>query len=311
MPPIHAPATLLALVLVPPAFAQELADPAPRETELAAERVVVPLNTSTGYAVLDVRFGDAGPFALIFDTGASMTVLDKDLAVELGLEVTGETFLGDPTDPMANRADEIVIPELAIGDAYFLDMNAVAWARPGALQRVQRGLVGLPTFRDCLVTLDYARGELRIEKGELPPANGRDVIDVRVSEYGLIEVPVTINGRTIFAHLDSGNPRSVVLPEEFMETVDIVEGSLRTARANLASGTLEFQTARLNDPITIGPVTLETPSVSFNSALGSANVGRSFLSEAAVMIDQKNRRMRIRLNGQDEDTEPSEAAGSR
>lgn len=297
---------LLSLALFAPASAQGQhgRGPGPLETELPDFTVVYPLDASSGYPRLEVMINGTGPYSMIFDTGASVTVLDKDFATELGLEVLGQTRIGDPTNPQALLVDRIAIPELSLGDAYFVGGRGVAWDRPLAMRRrLTRGILGLPTFSNCLVTLDYEKKEIRIEKGALPPVNGRDIIPIDVST-GSVQFEILIDGKPYPAVLDSGNPGNPMLPNSLMEKMDLVEGSTSKSQARMVNSTIEFTAARITNEFSIGPLTMDGSRVNFGSPTDRINFGRSLLDKVAITLDLEHGRMRIREHGQAEHQTP-------
>ena len=268
----------------------------PRTTTIAGREAVLPLDLSTGHAIVQVEIDGLGPFPLLFDTGASATTLDRDLAEELGLPVVGETTGGDPSDPSALTIELVVIPTLTLGAASFEEIIAGSWNRPRSLGGgATRGILGLPTFEDCLLTIDYEKRELRIARGKLAPADGDpNIVALRRSDTGLISVPLRLpSGREIDAHLDTGNQSSVFVPAELEAELNIVEGSRREGAGARASGNVTFLTAQLDGNLTVGPLVMHNPEIRFDSKMDHANLGLDFFRRAQVTIDLANERMRI------------------
>lgn len=286
----------LALALVPLLPLQEEDDFGPRETRLPKKEVVIPIDVSTGHVFVDVAIDGRGPFPMLLDTGASGWLLDQDLADELGLPSVGETVAGDPSNPSALRLGLAVLPSVALGDAHFEEIVTATWDRPAAMRSgVERGIVGLPTFEDCLFTLDYAKGELRLARGALPaPTEDPRVVAFHRRDNGLISVPLGLpGGVTVDAHVDSGNQSTVFVPAAFEDELSIVDGSRRTGYGSRASGPVEFVYARLDGDFTIGPLTLRNPDFRLDSAMSHANIGRTLFEAAVVTVDLANERMRI------------------
>jgi hypothetical protein len=219
-------------------------------------------------------------------------LVNKDLAEELGLEVTGTTRLGDPSNPEANEADTVVLDSLQIGDALFEEVDAVSWEPPGLGAMGIRGIVGMPVFRHCLVTIDRTGGVIRIEQGALPEPDGGEIVPFVRDAFGVISIPIDVAGVEVNAHLDSGNSGSIGLPRSIEETTPIVEGTRKTGRGMRASGPVEFTIGILDGDVRVGPILMESPEVRF-SDLPHGNIGASFLARCSVTIDQVNLRLRI------------------
>jgi hypothetical protein len=286
---------LLALACTAPLrSAQEESDSGgPRRTELALDPVVVPMEVIAGTPIVEVWFGDSGPHRMILDTGASGLVLYGDLAKELGLEVVGQTRIGDPSNPGAILVDRVRVETLSIGDAHFEDIEAVAWESslrgPGT-----RGIVGLPVFADCTFTLDYPASELRITLAPLPEPDGEHVRALRRDAMGLLLVPVTVAGREHAAHIDSGNSASLVLPEGMRPHVPLVAGTEREGRGRRASGDVVFVVGTLDGDVHFGGVTFARPEIRFSPGQPVLNVGHDLLRGFALSIDQPRGRIAFR-----------------
>ena len=286
----------LALLLVPVVSVQDEGF-GPKETHLPDEEVVIPIDVSTGHAIVDVKIDGKGPFPLFLDTAASGSMLDQDLVEELGLPVVGQTLGGDPSDPTALQLDLVAVSTVELGDVRFEEITAASWDRPAAARGGrERGILGLPTFEECLFTLDYEKGELRLSRGTLPePREDAQVVSFHRRDNGLISVPLGLPGDlSVDAHFDSGNQSTVFVPAAFEGRLPIVEGSRRMGRGMRASGPVEFVFARLDGDLTVGPLTLRNPKIRYDGKLPHANVGRTFLEGAEVTVDLASERMRIR-----------------
>lgn len=265
--------------------------PGPRTTELP-ELVQVPMEEGFQWSVVEVWIDGAGPFRMILDTGASTTVLNQDLVEELGLESLGEDRIGDPSDPLANVVDVLDLGEVRFGDAVFTHVPAVGW-RTGAIAPLAglRGVLGLPTFRDGLLTLDYPARTVELRPGALPEPDGKTVLPMRM--HPIATIPITVAGQPFVADLDAGNASSLVLPRSWLDRMPLIEGERRTGQGQRANGPVEFTIARLDGSVQIGQYTFERPEIRFDEGLTDANVGYELLRGFSVTLDQRNQRVRL------------------
>jgi hypothetical protein len=283
------------LALLPLSLVQEGPVPAelrgPATTEIP-ELVQVPMQEGLQWTVVEVWIEGAGPFPMVLDTGASTTVLNQDLVEELGLESQGISHIGDPRDPLANKVDALDLGEVVLGDAVFLHVAAVGW-RTGAIVPLPgvRGVLGLPTFHDCLLTLDYPGRMVEVRPGTLPEPDGLTVLEMPID--AIPTFPITVDGRRFLAHLDAGNASSLVLPASWQDQMPLVDGSLRTGRGMRANGPVEFTSAILDGQVQIGQHVFERPEIRFDEGLTDANVGYELLKGFAVTLDQRNQRVRL------------------
>ena len=75
------------------------------------EQAVIPMPTTAGRHLVQVRIGDAGPYTFLIDTGSTISAIDAQLAKSLGLKIVGEILVGAPgggasgSQPCVHAAD--------------------------------------------------------------------------------------------------------------------------------------------------------------------------------------------------------------
>ncbi len=266
-------------------------DQKPRRIELATPEVAAPLRLEKGRPLVDVTVNGKGPFPFVLDTGAGGTVLEGDLVQELGLPTIGEVHIGDPIHPHGLAAKQVKIDRLAIGGLTLSDMTATAVENSGFREHLgARGVLGMPLFRELLLTLDYAGGQVRIARGELPDSDGKEVLSFRPG-HG-IRVPITVGTLSLDADVDTGSPAAVSLPEEYMEKLPLEGKPVAIGKARTVTAEFTVYGATLKGAVQIGSHRLENPALRFNK-LPIANIGGEVLGRFAITIDQKNRRIRF------------------
>ncbi len=109
-----------------------------------------------------------GPFNFIFDTGASMTIIEKQTAEELGLcdrasatrEALGAggTVTSSILDVESIKIDNVEAKDIQVG---VMDLSNVA--KCGCLGELG-GIIGYNFMKDHKVTIDYPKQEISFEK---------------------------------------------------------------------------------------------------------------------------------------------------
>lgn len=135
--------------------------------------VVVPFEMlKSGHMAVSVMVNDKGPYLLIFDTGAPMSLVNNKLASDSGL------FKGKLKSPFAlfGSQGNVKIKKLTVGEQSAEDVDAIVMDHPTvdalarALDKPLYGIVGFPFFARFKVTLDYkAKTMTLVPSGYEPP----------------------------------------------------------------------------------------------------------------------------------------------
>jgi predicted aspartyl protease len=249
-----------------------------------------------GRVLVEVRIDGKGPYRFILDTGAAGGGrIGRELADRLGLKVVGQAVTGDPSGKNRQTVDLVEAGSLAVGDLTFTGVKLSVGVLPSPPGEAEsEGVLGVGLFEDHLLTLDYPARKVRIEKGTLPPADGREILDFE-SPHGVPSVRIRVGDLEVAADVDSGNQRGeVVLPASYLGKVPLEGEPKGVGHARTTFNEIEIKQARLKGAARIGAHSVEGPLVDFVEIFPVANVGHAFLRRFAVTIDQKNHRIRFR-----------------
>jgi hypothetical protein len=145
---------------------------APPKPPAAAKPVTVPFELlKSGHMTVQVKVNGKGPYRLIFDTGAPITLLNNKVAKEAGL-------LKDAQRPLFSffgNMGEVKVKELQVGDQKATGVSAIIMDHP-TVEAIGRafgpidGIVGFPFFARFRTTLDYQAKTLTfVPNGFKPP----------------------------------------------------------------------------------------------------------------------------------------------
>ncbi len=276
---------------------------APIRTTLPTTTVSVPMNNWGGRPVVEARINGKGPFKLLIDTGTSFpAVLDDALVSKLELPARGTT-------QPRGEAEELEIVEvgiLTIGDAEFSSTQGIR-STDGACASLTgegiHGILGLPLFEGCLLTLDFPERRVRFESGELPQPDGETIeySADKEHDYG-VTVTLSVAGVPGKAHLDTGSPALITLLNKFQEKLPLKGKPRLVGMARTPQGEAQVRSAVLDGVLKLGKHEWASPRINF-ADLGpmldydAGNVGSRLLNEFAVTVDQKNHRVRFRRAG--------------
>ena len=124
----------------------------------------VPMLDLGGRPMVEVRINGKGPYSVMLDTGANVTVIDATLVKELGLN--------------SQASGALEIDELRLGDVVVHGFQAHAMrgglpAFGGAAPL--RGILSAAAFPGHLVVLDYPHHWVIVTPGSLPAADDQRV----------------------------------------------------------------------------------------------------------------------------------------
>jgi hypothetical protein len=262
--------------------------PAARKIELPPDGTTMAMGDLGGRPVVDVSINGKGPYRFILDTGASVTVIGDDLKDELAL----------PSAAGGGSASLVSIDNLRVGEASLT--GVVAGLAP--LSRMfrtdaPRGVLSASSFPGYLVILDYPAKHVKIQKGELPPADSR-VIFQYTAEQILPNVPVRIGSVEVRVHPDTGSPGALTLPTKYMRELPLASQPVEVGRARTPGGEFPIHSAKVDSAIELGQYKLDVTEVRFSDVnpipgIPTGNIGSQILRGFTITLDSKNRRIRF------------------
>ncbi len=256
---------------------------APASVEIPEAGVEVPLLDYGGRPLVDARI-EGQTFKLLLDTGSTRGLLLSPAACErLDVEREGGA--------------RFLVPTVSLGAAVFRDVPTSELDFMGGQLGVD-GVLGLPCFEECLLTLDFPRKLVRLATGALE--EGPEVVSFRRDEqmgFG-ITVDLDVAGVTVPAHLDTGSPEVVLFSSLLREELPLKSEPRLLGRAMTPMGGADVYSAPLDGDVKLGPIVVTRPDVRFADLPQIAgrrlgNVGGGLLRGACLTIDQAHGRLRL------------------
>ena len=241
------------------------------------EEKIIPSETCRGLWIVPLTFGEQ-TLDVVLDTGAKATHLDPESL---------ERLRGAPVEP----GKKYTLRDGRIGPLRVnrIRVNAHDLDHLGrALGRDIDGILGMSTFHTVLLTLDYEKEEVRVEKGRLPRVDGRAIFRDAGSKRPMLLVDV--GGRKEKVLIDSGSSGQFdLVPDERLDWA--VEP--RPVNGAARFRTIEIdEVGRMAGSLRFGPATFEEPIVERADRISLA--GYEALRHFVWTFDRKSKRMRIR-----------------
>jgi CubicO group peptidase (beta-lactamase class C family) len=274
--------------------AGERAGEAPEHTRIPEGGVDVEMLRNGHLPAVRLMVNGQGPFLFAIDTGGMGSArLDSALVAKLGLESVGQARAGDPSGKNMRLMDLVHVQSIEIGGARFENMTAAVRSyNERRLGEPIDGVLGFGLFKECLFTLDYPGNRVRIERGELPPVDGREVIAF-TAERGIPSIRLQVDSLWVDADVDAGSMGGFALPASLAPRLPLASQPRVIGRGRTVSNEFEIKAAELKGSVHLGGHEFPGATVEFQPLFPMANVGSRVLRDFRVTFDQKNRRMRL------------------
>lgn len=236
--------------------------------------------------LVQVYIGAAGPYAFLIDTGASVSVVDTQIASQLGLEVIDNLSIGAPGgDQIAS--DVVSIPELRVNGLTITGSTPVVFSIAQMTAGIMQGVLGMDLFAQVLLSIDPNRGIATVSRDSLE-LDSPGVIEFDNSQ-GRMTFDIAVAGRYVPMQIDTGSPGSFTLPAGLQNELPTDAASERKATVQLVGSQREITTLQLDGSITFAGFHFKNPDVSFmHPSPHIGNIGQKILSNMVITVDHRN-----------------------
>ncbi|MHA2242344.1 MAG: aspartyl protease family protein [Candidatus Thorarchaeota archaeon] len=257
------------------------------------------INPQTGHIDIPVRVNGEGPFRFTLDTGAVATTVTTSIAEKLGIrthtnsdgkyEGLGFEYTVGNLDAFRLGTEDRKNEEILV-----FDMKALL----GISDRIS-GNVGHSTLKDYILSINYSKKILRLDKGDFSGKEPSSWTDFNyVGDTHLLGVPVQINDKGPFdLVLDTGSPIIALMPRlakemdlELGDSEVMVKGLGGTTGANFV--TLENVAVGNDRQQNASALVVDLTAVSRRGSLMQYGIlGATFLKHYEVIIDYPRKKL--------------------
>ncbi|MCI0352615.1 MAG: retroviral-like aspartic protease family protein, partial [Acidobacteriales bacterium] len=255
-----------------------LAQTSSQMTNPNTSTVDVPMMLRGSTPAVEVMVNGQGPFLFAIDTGASgMARVDSSLAAKLKLQTVGKMRAGDPSG-RTTTLDVVMLDSIALGGIQFNNLKAPTrdYNRSPRLPKID-GVLGFDLFREYLLTLDFPAKRVQLQRGELPQADGAEVLGYE-SPNGIPVVELGVGSLKVKAHIDTGNSiGGFILPESLVNKLTLASQPVVVGMGRTVTSQVEIKAARLKDSIRFGRFEFPEPRIVFPALSNNINIGSDAL----------------------------------
>lgn len=128
----------------------------------------IPFELKNHIILVKAEVNGKGPYTLVFDSGASETILTPDTAKALELK----------TEPAGNGMDAATVDSVSAGGAAVKNLRLLVWDPPQAAPLKQlgidyHGILGYSFLSEFLITLDYRAKTITLRRHDAAPRASR------------------------------------------------------------------------------------------------------------------------------------------
>src|SRR5687768_4250937 len=231
--------------------------------------------------------------SFLIDTGASGMIVSEEMARRGGdriRPVRVRATMSDASGRSRVLTRALRVPRFTLGDVAFEDFVALVLRDADGDMPLDGddAVLGMGLFHDCAITFDYAKSTMFLERsvrGSRPP-EGAAVLPLRLEE-GCPFVSISIDGRSVWALLDTGSGGGIDVPRQFARELSFVHPPTPMFIVKSAWAQRRAAFGRLASDVRLGPHVLRRPVVEVSP--DDASIGGGVLRHFVVTIDTLNR----------------------
>lgn len=268
--------------------------PRPGRTTLGSPLVLVPATTIGNYLIVEARWDRHGPYRFLVDTGSSTTIVTPELAVRYQAKnvppealprVRVRSASGDTT-----VLSSTTLRRLELGDARFETVQVLVHDFKELSNHLGvkiDGLLGFPLFRETVLTLDYPKSRLLLQRRRTALLHPGAIIPFN-NERRIPFITLTLGDQPFTALIDSGSDAPLTLNLAGLAADFEILPRPGTLIGTLTGDHLQH-VGRWRAPLVIGAYQIPRPIVDVTDAFSS--LGGGILRHFTVTFDQERNRV--------------------
>ena len=216
-----------------------------------------------GRAMISAVLNDT-PEKMIIDTGAVQTAVTEGIAAQFKLHRSSISQRYRMEDYYGQRIEQVaIIPSLTTGNLRATDVHAFIF--PRELTSHAAGVIGPDMLSHYEVELDFAASKLNLFSQDHCPGqlvywthDPVAAVPIRIDDFGHIDLDVTLDGKAIPAHLDTGAPLSSMKLHNADSDFGLKPDSPGMQKKDLPVGTIYFYQFK---SLGVGGVSISNPTI--------------------------------------------------
>ena len=251
--------------------------------------------TSSGLPLVQARVNGCGPYSCVLDTGTNCLVLARKVLREVNPRVKGTTvIMSTPAGPK-RLGSMYHVDTVKLGEAEFHGLEACSADLSNLRSATEPeidAVLGLRVFAHCQLTIDYAAGEVLLERAKTTrledDRESKFILPLKLSGLRTVYVPLTIDGTTAWAMIDSGYSAGFTFPDSMAQELDFVDRPVRLPSSTATfHGSVANYAARLKGSVLLGRNKFVNPIIRIQG--NKPLIGSGVLKHFVVTINQRKK----------------------
>lgn len=264
----------------------------PRQTHIPGGHAVIPFKFVDNLPMVKVYINGQGLYRFMLDTGSTGLMLSPELVAQINPPVVRVEAVLSMRKGMRNLGYMRHIKLVELGGVKLQDLNAVVVNTNNIPQTSGKvhGVLGLQVFANCRLTIDYLEHQIALEaleKAQPLPIEDSNVLPLKSLVGGLVAVPVTINEKTLWCMIDSGQESAIAIPDKKAAILPLTTSPVRVpgSTSTFYQDRIPNRKARLKDSLFLGCHELLSPIILVQGK--KPMIGAELLKHFVVTIDQQ------------------------
>ena len=252
-------------------------------------KIEIPFTMDRNLVIIKATIAKNQTYNFIFDTGTEGIMLLDSLANQY--KASGLDTIITPTGEFVGTQEKVLIPKIGFEKLNLTNKEAVKMPKEMLFSDKVVGIIGMQTFKGYMISLDYQKNKIILQKGSL--AKEANVIPINLDH--LLEAKVKLNGKEVLAHFDCGGAGYIAIPKSWDNIYKVKGEPALMGKGRTPMGDFDVYLAELAGEIEVGNYKISDPKISLVTGdfFFSVNFGYEFFKRHLITIDTQNKLMQI------------------
>lgn len=232
----------------------------------STDEITLPTQQCGDYFIVQAMINDRGPFPMVLDTGAGITVISPTISKQVGISGTIERIEIDRFRASGSIPCQVY------------DVDHLSRALGMSIE----GVLAYGVFKGVLLTYDYPKQEIRVRQGRLSEAELTHPGAVSAGQGTRPFVRAALDGIDFDILLDTGSSRGLKLT--MLNRFSFAQPPRPTGVEMRIDGLSYVNTGRLENDLELGPLILRSALV--NESASVDLIGQRIMRAFVITFDQ-------------------------